>query len=102
MSRHPGHWCQTTLHYRGWSFDEITTILGHADIIDHFGKNKNVTAHYFAIEKVLEAEPRLETHRTTKRIVAEIRLRIDWENNPIRLALLNNLSPPVDNTTALE
>jgi hypothetical protein len=52
-SRRPGHWCRTTLHYRGWSYDEINALLGEPDIQED---RNGITASYYGIPRTLEAE----------------------------------------------
>ena len=52
--RHTGHWCRTTLHYRGWSMKGIQHWLGEPDMYD----DTFTGASYYRIERVLDAEQR--------------------------------------------
>ena len=63
MGRHPRFWCRTTLHYRGWSFDDIGAFLGKPDVIDDNGP---VVGSYYKIERVITGEKRLAARRDRK------------------------------------
>jgi hypothetical protein len=69
--RHQGYWCRTTLHYRGWSLDEISAILGYADLIDNGG---SIVGNYYLIPRVMNGERHLETRRKAKAIIDKL-----WE-----------------------
>ena len=56
-ARYPDHWCRSTLHFRGWSAEEIDDLLGDPDIIDTT-TNPGTTARYYRTNRALQVEPK--------------------------------------------
>ena len=63
QARHDGHWCKTTLYYRGWSGEEIIDWLGEPDLLDYWAGEAHPPGQYYRIERVLQAESRRDQQR---------------------------------------
>jgi hypothetical protein len=77
VSRHPGYYCRTTLHHRGWSIEDIRR-YGGPDLHDDLYEG----ATYFRIERVLQYEEMKRQHDRIKDDLLEL---INRANDAIRI-----------------